>query len=341
MTPPKTPTRQLGRDGPQIPAIGMGLMSMSVGYGQAASDEDRIALLDRAWEIGCTNWDTSDIYGDSENVIGKWFKLHPERRKDIFLASKFGLKATSSGIVADSSPEHCQECITRSLSRIGVECIDLYYVHRVDPAVPIEKTIAVMGELVRQGKVKYLGLSEISSNTLRRAAAIHPIAAVQAEYSLWTTDIEGPRGTYLLDTCKDLGVTIFAYSPLGRGMLTGHLRAVADISGPGDARAGMSRFQENNLRENLEMVDKIEAIADKKGCSPGQLALAWLGAQGSNIIPIPGTKRIKHLQENFGAITVELSEEELEALRTIVEKMDVSGERDASFGAYLDTAPLT
>ncbi|KAL2203400.1 Aldo/keto reductase [Sarocladium strictum] len=340
MAPAKVPTRQLGSDGHQIPAIGIGLMGMSIGYGQAASDKDRLALLDRAWEIGCTNWDTSDIYGDSEDVIGKWFKLHPERRKDIFVASKFGLKATESGIVADSSPEYCRECIDRSLTRLGVDQIDLYYIHRVDPAIPIEKTMEVMAELVQQGKIKYVGLSEISSATLRRAAAIHPIAAVQAEYSLSTTDIEGPKGTNLLDTCRELGVTIFAYSPLGRGILTGQLRAAADVSEPGDHRAGMHRFQGENLQKNLEVVDKIEQIAKKKGRTPGQLALAWLGAQGPDIIPIPGTKRIKYLEENFEAVTVELSEEELASLKKLIKEVEISGERDTAFGAYLDTAPL-
>lgn len=188
--------------------------------------------------------------------------------------------------------------------------------------------------------MKYLGLSEISSTTLRRAAAVHPIAAVQAEYSLSTVDIEGPKGTHLLDACRELGVTIFAYSPLGRGILTGQLRAASDISGPGDARAAMDRFQGENLQKNLEVVDQIKEIAKKKGCTPGQLALAWLGAQGPNIIPIPGTKRIKYLEENFEAVDVALSEEELGSLRKLIKEVEISGARDAAFGAYLDTAAL-
>ncbi|KAJ9132554.1 alcohol dehydrogenase [Pleurostoma richardsiae] len=331
--------RRLGRDGPKIEAVGFGMMGMSVGYGPAASDEERFKLLDRAWEIGCTNWDTADIYGDSEDVIGKWVKLHPERRKDIFLASKFGLKGTADGIVIDSSPEYCKASIERSLQRLEVDYIDLYYVHRPNPDVPIEKTVQVMKEFVNDGKVKYLGLSEVSSSTLRRASAVHPIHAVQVEYNPWTLDIEGSSGTFLRDTCKELGVSIFAYSPLGRGIMTGRYRSSADF-GPGDARAGMTRFQGDNFKKNLELVDRFAEVAARKGCTPSQVVLAWLLAQGDDVFVIPGTKNMKYLEENFGASVVEVTEEEERELRRLVSEAGVGGGRDPTFGAYVDTVPL-
>ncbi|KPM44824.1 hypothetical protein AK830_g1743 [Neonectria ditissima] len=359
MAPPaQLPLRQFGKNGPKIPAIGFGLMGMSIGYGTTesvslapssqiidvltiptSSDEERLKLLDRVWELGCTNWDTADIYGDSEDVVGKWLQLHPERRGDIFLATKFGLKLDGAGIVIDSSPEHCRASIERSLKRLGVDQIDLYYMHRANEEVPIEKTVEVMKQLVEEGKVKYLGLSEVSSTTLRRAHAVHPISAVQAEYNPWTLDIEGAPGTNLLKTCAELGASLFAYAPLGRGILTGRYRSVDDFE-EGDARRGMVRFQGDNFRKNLAVVDKCNELARRKGCTSSQLVLAWLLAQNGGVFVIPGTKRIEYLEENVGASALTLSEEEQLALRRLVMEAGVQGGRDADFGSFIDTAPL-
>ncbi|CAM1507430.1 Fc.00g070710.m01.CDS01 [Cosmosporella sp. VM-42] len=336
------PIRQLGKNGPKIPSTGFGLMGLSVGYGAVDSDEERLKVLDHAWEIGETNWDTADIYGDSEDLVGKWFKLHPERRADIFLATKFGLKLTDgsiAGIVADSSSAYCRSCIERSLQRLGVDQVDLYYMHRADPSVPIEKTVEVMKQLVEEGKVKYLGLSEVSSDTLRRANAVHPISAVQIEYNPWTLDPEGADGTFLLDTCKELGVSVFCYSPLGRGLMTGRYRSTDDFD-EGDVRKGYARFQGENFKKNLVIVDKFNELAQRKGCSASQLVLAWLVAQGDNVFVIPGTKKIKYLDENVGAAFVTLTKEEEQALRKLVSEAGVEGGRDPNFGAYVDTAPL-
>ncbi|KAI0533026.1 NADP-dependent oxidoreductase domain-containing protein [Xylaria digitata] len=339
---PSTPTltRQLGKDGPTIPAVGFGLMGFSVGYGAAEGNEDRFKLLDRAWELGCVNWDTADSYGDSEETIGKWFQLHPERRADIFLATKFGLKhEEAGGITVDSSPEYCRQRIENSLKRLGVDQIDLYYMHRASPNVPIEKTMHALKELVDEGKIKYIGLSEVSSATLRRAHAIYPVHAVQFEYNPWTLDIEGPSGTHILDTCKELGISVFAYSPLGRGIMTGRFRSVADFE-PGDARIMLPRYQGENFQKNIQLVDQFAEIAKRKGCTPGQLVLAWLLAQGENIFVIPGTKKITYLEENFAASEVVLTGEEELLLRKLVSEVGVSGDRGGMFGPFADTVPL-
>ncbi|KAI1420263.1 NADP-dependent oxidoreductase domain-containing protein [Xylaria sp. FL1777] len=341
MAPPKTLTRQLGKEGPKIPATGFGLMGFSVGYGAAEDDEERFKLLDRAWELGCTNWDTADVYGDSEDTIGKWFKLHPERRADIFLATKFALSFDAAGgIKIDSSPEYCRQCIEKSLKRLGVDYIDLYYMHRADPKVPIENTMNALKELVNEGKIKYIGLSEVSSATLRRAHAVHPIHAVQLEYNPWTLDIEGPSGTHILDTCKELGVSIFAYSPLGRGIMTGRFRSAKDF-GADDVRSTLPRYQGENFQKNLKLVDQFAEVARRKGCTSGQLVLAWLLAQGDNIFVIPGTKKTGYLEENFAASEVTLTEEEEKLLRKLVSEAGVDGDRGAMFGPFADTAPLT
>ncbi|KAI0008551.1 NADP-dependent oxidoreductase domain-containing protein [Xylariaceae sp. FL0662B] len=220
-----------------------------------------------------------------------------------------------------------------------VGLVDLYYVHRVSPEIPIEKTVRAMKELVREGKVEFLGLSEGSSATLRRAHAVHPIQAVQVEYNPWTLDIEGPSGTYLLNTCKELGVSVFAYSPLGRGILTGRFRSAADF-GAGNVRGILTRFQGENFRKNLELVDKFTEVAQRKGCTPGQLVLAWIMAQGDNIFVIPGTKKVSYLEENFGASGVVITVEEERELRKLVSEAGVSGSRDVMFGAFVDTVPL-
>ncbi|KAF5656950.1 alcohol dehydrogenase [Fusarium heterosporum] len=340
MAPPaQLPLRQLTKNGPKIPAIGFGMMGLSFAYGAAESDEERLKVLDRAWELGCTNWDTADIYGDCEDLVGKWLGLHPERRQDIFLATKFGLKLGDKGFVIDSSPEHVKRSIERSLKRLGVEHIDLYYMHRAQEEVPIEKTVEAMKQLVDEGKVKYLGLSEVSSDTTRRAHAVHPITAVQVEYNPWTLDIEGPSGTHLLKTCEELDISVFAYSPLGRGILTGRFRSIDDFE-EGDARRGFSRFQGDNFKKNLVIVDKFNELAKDRGCTSSQLALAWLLEQSPNVFVIPGTKKIKYLEENVGASRVKLSKEEEQELRKLTLDAGVVGGRDAHLGCYVDTAPL-
>ncbi|KAL6921617.1 hypothetical protein ACHAPO_010988 [Fusarium lateritium] len=340
MAPPaQLPLRQLTKNGTKIPAIGFGLMGLSIAYGAAEPDEERLKVLDRAWELGCTNWDTANIYGDSEDLVGKWFKLHPERRQDIFLATKFGIKMSDKGIVTDSTPEHVRESIEKSLKRLGVDHVDLYYMHRAREDVPIEKTVEAMKQLVDEGKVKYLGLSEVSSSTVRRAHAIHPIAAVQVEYNPWTLDIEGPSGTHILKTCRELDIAVFAYSPLGRGILTGRFRSVDDFE-EGDSRRGLARFQGDNFKKNLEIVDKFDEMAKSKGYTSSQMTLAWLLDQSPNVFVIPGTKKIKYLEENVGAAKVTLSKEEDQELRRLVEDAEVAGGRDAFFGNYMDTPPL-
>ncbi|KAF0323515.1 Aldo-keto reductase yakc [Colletotrichum sp. SAR11_59] len=345
MAPPASlPTRQLGQNGPKITALGLGLMGLSLAYGTPGSDDERLSFLDRAWEIGATNWDTSDLYGDNEVLVGKWFKLHPERRADISLATKFGLRGTvqadgTYNIRPDSSPMYCREACEKSLKKLGVN-IDLYYVHRVDEVTPIEKTIEEMVKLKNEGKIKYFGISECSSTTLRRAHAIHPISAVQVEYNPWSLEIEGPAGTHLLKTCRELGVTVFCYSPLGRGMMTGKYKSADDFE-ESDFRRQIPRFQGENFRKNIELVEKFADIAQKRhGCSAGQLTLAWLLAQGDDVIPLPGTKKIPYLEENFGALKIQLSADEEKEIRGLVDEADVQGDRSAMFGAYVTSAPL-
>ncbi|CAK7230010.1 hypothetical protein SBRCBS47491_007442 [Sporothrix bragantina] len=350
MAPPVTlPTRTLGRDGPAIAAVGFGLMGLSTAYGTPGTDDERLALLDHAWEIGATNWDTADFYGDNEDLLGKWFAKHPERRADIFLASKFALgfgirpDTNEPGITITSTPEYCRASCEKSLKRLGVDHIDLYYVHRVDGVTPIEKTMQELVKLRDEGKIRHIGLSAPSSTTLRRAYAVAPVAAVQVEYSVFSLEIEGPESTDLLKTCRELGVTTFAYSPIGRGFLTGQIRS-ADDFGPQDLRRFVPRFQGENFGKNLVLVDTIADLAAKKSppCTSGQLALAWLLAQGEDIIPIPGTKKIPYLEENIGAVHVKLNDDEVATIRRIVDDIGVAGAKmgQGVITDYGDTPPL-
>ncbi|KAF3765340.1 Aldo/keto reductase [Cryphonectria parasitica EP155] len=342
MAPPVSlPTRKLGRNGPEVTALGLGLMGLSNAYGDAGTDEERFKFLDRAWELGCTFWDSSDLYGDSEDLLGKWFKLHPERRADIFLATKFGIVRTANGYGMDTSPEYCRAACEKSLQRLGIDSIDLYYIHRLDEKTPIEKTVEVLAELKREGKIKYLGISECSSTSLRRAHAVHPIAAVQVEYNPWDLDIENETGTHLLPTCRELGVATIAYSPLGRGILTGQIRSRDDL-GKDDFRLLMSRWSEENFPKNLAVVDKIASIAARKGVTTSQLGLAWVLKQGDDLIPIPGTKKIKYLEENLGALKVDLSDEEEKEIRKLVDEATVIGKRNIPglLNVFADTPPL-
>lgn len=318
------PTRQLGKGGPQVTALGFGAMGLSAFYGKPESDEERFKILDRAYEMGERFWDSADIYQDSEDLIGKWFK-RTGKRDDIFLATKFALVSKDGARTVRSDPEYVKEACEKSLKRLGIPTIDLYYCHRLDGKTPVEKTVEAMAQLKKEGKIKYLGLSEVSSASLRRAHAVHPISAVQIEYSPFTTDIESPD-VALLKTCRELGVATVAYSPLGRGMLTGAYKSPADFE-EGDFRSFSPRFSEENFPKNLKLVEEIKGVAKKKGCTPGQLTLAWLLAQGDDVIPIPGTKKIKYLEENLGALDIKLTSSENAEIRKAVENAEVHGQR--------------
>ena len=339
---PALPTRQLGRNGPQVTALGLGLMGLSAFYGSVKPEEERIKFLDAAYDAGELNWDSADMYMDNEDLLGRWFKANPGKREHIFLATKFGNKNVNGVRSVDSSPEYAKEACNKSLKRLGLPHVDLYYCHRVDGKTPVEKTIQAMVELKNEGKFKYLGISECSSETLRRAYAVHPITACQIEYSPFTLDIESPK-IELLKTCRELGVAVVAYSPIGRGMISGEIRKPDDFE-EGDFRRNAPRFSAENFPKNLELVDKIHALAKKKNATPSQLTLAWLLAQGDDIVPIPGTTRIHRLQENLDSLKITLSSAEEREIRQACENADVSGDRypepmmKSLFG---NTPPLT
>ncbi|MEH2276543.1 MAG: aldo/keto reductase [Nostoc sp.] len=297
--------RTLGAQGPSVSTIGLGCMSMSAVYSQAENRTESLATLDRALDLGITMLDTADAYGphDNEELIGTALE---GRRKKVFLATKFGLVQRDGGFGVDGSRAHVRTSIEGSLRRLKTDHIDLYYLHRVDSYTPIEDTVGAMAELVEEGKVRHLGLSEVSPQTLERACAVHPITAVQSEYSLWTRDPENG----LLTACERLGVGFVAYSPLGRGFLTGKIRSPEDFE-PGDRRRSFPRFQGENFNANLALVDKVKALADGKGVTASQFALAWVLARGPHIVPIPGTRRRKNLEDNVGAMDVILTSAEL------------------------------
>ncbi|XP_014550783.1 hypothetical protein COCVIDRAFT_42776 [Bipolaris victoriae FI3] len=334
------PIAPLGRNGPQVNRLGFGLMGLSTLYGPPKPDSERLALLDHAYELGERFWDTSDMYGDNEPLLGKWFKANPSKRTDIFLATKFGIKDGGAGGI-DSSPEYVKVAFEKSLERLDTPYVDLYYCHRVDQKTPIELTVKAMAELVKSGKVKHLGLSEVSSDTLRRAHKVHPIAAVQVEYSPFALEIETEQ-TNILKTCRELGVAVVAYSPLNRGMLTGAIKSPDDFDET-DFRRMAPRFSKENFPKNLKLVDRIVEIATAKGVTPGQLTLAWLMAQGDDIFPIPGTTNPKRLEENVGSLKVQLTEEEKKDVRKACDEAEVVGTRYPEFfmqTCYADTPPL-
>ncbi|OAX42630.1 Aldo/keto reductase [Rhizopogon vinicolor AM-OR11-026] len=317
------PTRKIGSD--DVSAIGFGAMGISAYYGQTEPDEERFKVLDKAYELGCTFWDTANIYGDSEELIGKWYR-NPEKRSKIFLATKFGIVIDGSARGVDGSPQNVRESFEKSQKLLGVDKVELYYLHRPDPETPIEETVGAMAELVKQGKVKYLGLSECSANTLRRAHKVHPIAAVQVEYSPFTLDIEDPK-LDILHTARELGIKIVAYSPLGRGLITGQYKSPDDFE-PGDFRRAIPRYSKENFPNILKLAENLKRIGEKYNATAGQVALAWLLTQGDDIIPIPGTKKVKYLEENLAAVKVSLSPESVQEVRKIAEKADwVAGDR--------------
>ncbi|TML00220.1 MAG: aldo/keto reductase [Actinobacteria bacterium] len=302
-------TRTLGPSGPEVSAIGLGCMGMSAFYGAADEGEAR-ATIARALDLGCNFLDTSDMYGPftNEQLVGSAIG---SRREEVFLATKFGIRLLSKDNLIDraidGSPAYVREAVEGSLERLGVDHIDLYYQHRVDPNTPIEDTVGAMAELVQAGKVRYIGLSEASARTIRRAHAVHPITAVQTEYSLWTRDVE-PE---ILPTLQELGIALVAYSPLGRGFLSGRFSTTEELD-EGDYRRFGPRFTGENLEHNRKLAERVRELAAERGITPGQLALAWVLHRGEHIVPIPGTKRVSYLEENLAAADVTLSDAEVE-----------------------------
>ena len=315
-------TRKLGSQGLTVSELGLGCMGMSEFYG-TGDEAESIATIHRALELGVTLLDTADMYGPftNEQLVGKAIASH---RNQVVLATKFGVQRSEDkgfrGI--NGSPEYVHQACDASLQRLGIDYIDLYYLHRIDPKVPIEETVGAMAELVQQGKVRYIGLSEAAPATIRRAASVHPITALQTEYSLWSRDPEDE----ILPTVRELGIGFVPYSPLGRGFLSGSITSLNDLA-VDDFRRNSPRFQGENFNKNLQLVERVKEIAAEKGVTPGQLAIAWLLAQGDDIVPIPGTKRRAYLEENVAAVDITLTQEELDRIDQVAPKNVAVGDR--------------
>ncbi|WP_341024207.1 aldo/keto reductase [Brevundimonas diminuta] len=318
--------RKLGRNGPEVSAVGLGCMGMSAFYG-AADEAQSIAVIHRALDLGVTLFDTAEMYGPHTNevLVGKALK---GRRDEAFIATKFGINRQPDGsAVTDGSPANVRRAVEGSLSRLGVDHIDLYYQHRIDPNTPIEETVGAMAELVKEGKVRFLGLSEAAPATLRRAHAVHPITALQTEYSLWSRDPEDE----LLGVVRELGIGFVPYSPLGRGFLSGEIKSIDDLA-PDDFRRTNPRFAGDNFQKNLDLVDAVGAIAADKGVTAAQLALAWVLAQGEDLVPIPGTRRITTLEQNAAAAGIVLTPDDLARIEAVFPRGAAAGERYAPGG---------
>jgi aryl-alcohol dehydrogenase-like predicted oxidoreductase len=325
--------RKIGNE--SVGEIGLGCMGMSWGYGESDETEN-LRVLNRSLELGVTFWDTADLYGAGKNeeLIARVLK---DKREQVFLATKFGnvydrpmtahqdLVQQGDAWIVDGTPDYVRKCCDRSLQRLGVDHIDLYYQHRVDPRTPIEDTVGAMAELVEAGKVRYIGLSEPAADTIRRAHKVHAITAVQTEFSLWTRDVEES----VLPTCRELGIAFVPYSPLGRGFLTGEIKSSGDLA-TDDIRRNHPRFKEENLVQNLNLVEQVKTIAQRKGVTPAQVALAWVLAQGEAIIPIPGTKHVKYLEQNAAAAEVQLTQRDIDELSGI---QSAVGDRYPQVGA--------
>jgi aryl-alcohol dehydrogenase-like predicted oxidoreductase len=316
-------SRELGKSGLRVSALGLGCMGMSEFYGPS-DERESIATIHRAIELGVTLLDTADMYGPfkNEELVGKAIK---GRRDKVILATKFGYERDLKNLASrnvNGKPDYVRSACDASLRRLGVDCIDLYYQHRVDPNTPIEDTIGAMKKLIQEGKVRYLGMSEPGAQSVRRAHAVHPIAALQNEYSLWSRDPEDG----ILSVCRELGIGFVPYSPLGRGFLTGQIKRYEDFA-PDDVRRNSPRFQGENFQRNVELASRIEQMAREKGCTASQLALAWVLAQGDDIVPIPGTKRVKYLEENLGALDVRLTPADLARIEEISPRGAVAGPR--------------
>jgi aryl-alcohol dehydrogenase-like predicted oxidoreductase len=313
--------RILGNTGEKLSAIGLGCMGMSHAYGEP-NDEESVKVLNRAIELGINFWDTADIYGNGKNeeLVSK--VLVPNRDK-VFIATKFGFQFNEQGRVGsfNGSPEYMHKAVEASLKRLKIEVIDLYYAHRIDPNIPVEEMVGAMAQLVKEGKVRYLGLSEASANSLRRACKVHPIAALQSEYSILTRDVEKD----VLATCKELGIGFVPFSPLARGLMTSKLdlNSIDDK----DFRKSLPRYQAEHQENNNKLAEGFAQLAEQKGCTPAQLALAWVLAQGDNIIPIPGTKRIKYLEENAGSVEIPITQADKDAIEALIAKYPDIGDR--------------
>ncbi|THD53229.1 aldo/keto reductase [Enterobacteriaceae bacterium ML5] len=316
--------RQLGKNGPLVSALGLGCMGMSDFYTTGQDEKASLATLERAFELGVTLLDTADMYGPhtNEELLGRFLK---GRRENFFLATKFGIVRDASNPQArgtNGHPDYVRQSVEGSLKRLGTDVIDLYYQHRPDPAVPVEETIGALADLVREGKIRYIGLSEVSVSILERAHSVHPITALQTEYSLWSRDVEAD----ILPACERLGIGFVPYSPLGRGFLTGQIRSIDDLDAD-DYRRDSPRFQGENFAKNLQLAERIAELAQEKGIKPSQLALAWVLSRGDNMVPIPGTKHRHYLEENIAALDVSLSEAEIAAIEAVFPFRAAAGER--------------